>query len=87
MCLAGRLLLQQRAASKITFPDVWTNTCCSHPLHGYDPPELDTDADVAAGSVPGAKRAAVRKLGHELGIAPQQLPLEGFRRVGGACQF
>ena len=24
----GEMLLQQRAASKITFPDVWTNTCC-----------------------------------------------------------
>ena len=28
----GRLLLQQRAADKITFPSVWTNTCCSHPV-------------------------------------------------------
>lgn len=28
----GRLLLQQRAAEKITFPGMWTNTCCSHPL-------------------------------------------------------
>jgi isopentenyl-diphosphate delta-isomerase len=25
----NRLLLQQRAAEKITFPDLWTNTCCS----------------------------------------------------------
>lgn len=36
-----KLLLQQRASGKITFPNVWTNTCCSHPLHGQNPPELD----------------------------------------------
>ena len=36
----GRLLLQQRA-DKITFPDVWTNTCCSHPLYGMAPSEVD----------------------------------------------
>jgi isopentenyl-diphosphate Delta-isomerase len=35
-----RLLLQRRADSKITFPGVWTNTCCSHQLHGYDPTEV-----------------------------------------------
>lgn len=29
----NRLLLQQRATEKITFPDMWTNTCCSHPLN------------------------------------------------------
>lgn len=28
-----KLLLQQRATEKITFPDMWTNTCCSHPLN------------------------------------------------------
>ena len=33
----GRLLLQQRADSKVTFPSVWTNTCCSHPLQANSP--------------------------------------------------
>lgn len=70
----GKLLLQQRAKSKVTFPGVWTNTCCSHPLVGQTPDEVDTPAHVAAGTVPGVKAAALRKLEHELGIAPGQLP-------------
>lgn len=27
----GKLLLQQRAATKYHSPDLWANTCCSHP--------------------------------------------------------
>lgn len=32
----GKLLLQKRADTKITFPDCWTNTCCSHPLFNIE---------------------------------------------------
>ncbi|KAI9189545.1 isopentenyl-diphosphate delta-isomerase idi1 [Blastocladiella emersonii ATCC 22665] len=55
-----RLLLQQRADEKITFPGYWTNTCCSHPLAKQD--ELVAEKHL------GARTAAVRKLDHELGI-------------------
>jgi len=75
----GELLLQQRAPSKITFPSVWTNTCCSHPLYGYEPTEVDTPEDVAAGTTMGVKYAAVRKLDQELGIAADQVPVDKFK--------
>ncbi|KAK5165509.1 isopentenyl-diphosphate delta-isomerase idi1 [Saxophila tyrrhenica] len=70
----NRLLLQQRATEKITFPDLWTNTCCSHPL-GI-PTETGSTLEAA---VAGAKRAAQRKLDHELGIKPEQVPLDMFQ--------
>ena len=31
---AGRVLLAQRASTKQTFPGVWSNACCGHPLVG-----------------------------------------------------
>lgn len=43
------------------------------------PNEVDQPQDVAAGTVPGIKYAAVRKLEHELGIPPSQLPIEKFK--------
>ncbi|KAI1826508.1 isopentenyl-diphosphate delta-isomerase [Xylaria intraflava] len=69
-----RLLLQQRATEKITFPDMWTNTCCSHPL-GIP---SETGANLPD-SVDGVKRAAQRKLDQELGIRTEQVPFEDFR--------
>ena len=70
----NRLLLQQRASEKITFPDMWTNTCCSHPL-GI-PGETGSELSEA---VRGVRRAAQRKLDQELGIQAKQVPLEKFR--------
>ncbi|KAI1327515.1 NUDIX hydrolase domain-like protein [Xylariaceae sp. FL0255] len=70
----NRLLLQQRATEKITFPDMWTNTCCSHPLS--IPSETGSNLP---DSVAGVKRAAQRKLDHELGIKTEQVPYDDFR--------
>ena len=49
----GKLLLQKRASDKITFPSVWTNTCCSHPLYGYTPSEVDDEDSVNKGELFG----------------------------------
>lgn len=69
----GRLLLQKRAAAKITFPSTWTNTCCSHPL--WNEAEMGDDVQ---DPVLGCKRAAIRKLEHELGIPAVSLAPDDF---------
>ncbi|KAI3379201.1 hypothetical protein SNEBB_006026 [Seison nebaliae] len=65
----NRLLLQKRAKTKITYPDMWTNTCCSHPLNFPEETEMKNDL--------GVKRAAVRKLVQELGI---RLPKDSINK-------
>ena len=55
----GRLLVQQRSSDKITFPSVWANSCCSHPL------DIVGEND---DPIEGVIEAARRKLQQELGI-------------------
>jgi isopentenyl-diphosphate Delta-isomerase len=69
----NEMLLTRRADSKITFPGVWTNTCCSHPLYNMSPNEVD-EVPAAYPSFPGVKHAAIRKIKHELGIDPAFVP-------------
>ena len=70
----GKLLLQQRATAKITFPECFTNTCCSHPLYRVE--ELAEDGDGGGGvSAVGVRRAARRKLEQELGIPTREVSL------------
>jgi len=76
----NEMLLTRRADSKITFPGVWTNTCCSHPLHNMFPNEVD-EVPAAYPSFPGIKHAAIRKLRHELGIAPTFVPHEKIQFI------
>jgi isopentenyl-diphosphate delta-isomerase len=68
----GRLLLQQRASEKITFPDMWTNTCCSHPLDDFEQEKVEQNQL-------GVRVAATRKLEHELGIPQSQVPADAFQ--------
>ncbi|XP_023660639.1 isopentenyl-diphosphate Delta-isomerase 1-like [Paramormyrops kingsleyae] len=63
-----KLLLQQRSDAKITFPGLFTNTCCSHPLH--DTSELEEQDAI------GVRRAAQRRLNAEMGIPTDQVPPE-----------
>ncbi|THU56403.1 hypothetical protein C4D60_Mb11t16890 [Musa balbisiana] len=68
------LLLQQRSATKVTFPLVWTNTCCSHPLY--------RDSELIEENFLGVRNAAQRKLLDELGIPSEDLPVDEFIPLG-----
>lgn len=72
----GKLLLQKRSKEKITFPLLWTNTCCSHPL-SIDNEIGSTNNNSLELNVRGVTNAAIRKLDHELGIPTKQLQNNG----------
>ena len=69
----SELLLQQRSDTKITFPGLWTNTCCSHPL--ATPTEMEEEEQL------GARTAAQRRLGLELGVPHSQAKVEDIKFV------
>ena len=68
----GRLLVQKRSSDKITFPNVWANSCCSHPL------DIDGERDNGQ----GAESAARRKVNQELGIPEEVSSNWDFSHVG-----
>ena len=68
---SGDLLIQKRAREKITFPSIWANSCCSHPLH------IETELD----GIYGAKVAAKRKMEQELGINSQEIDLDDLHYI------
>lgn len=60
--IPSRLIIQQRSAEKITYPLLWANTCCSHPLFN----------EIEIHGIKGVKHAVKRRvqteLGHDLNI-------------------
>mmetsp|Transcript_10262 Transcript_10262/g.15528 ORF Transcript_10262/g.15528 Transcript_10262/m.15528 type:complete len:265 (-) Transcript_10262:69-863(-) len=76
----NRLLMQQRARHKITFPLYWTNTCCSHPLFVEEHCEIRNKDSSLQIKIDGVKNAAVRRLHEELGIPTEELHnIEDFK--------
>lgn len=61
----GRLLITRRALGKLTWPGVWTNSVCGHPMPG----ELTEDA---------VRRRAAFELGMQLGAIECVLPDFGY---------
>jgi len=69
-----RFLLTQRAACKITFPNYYTNACCSHPH--YDASELEDNGDSI-----GVRRATIRRTCFELGTDINDIDADELKLV------
>ena len=67
-----RLLVQRRSHSKRLFPGRWANTCCSHPLADGST-FLGRTVRGEEEGVEGVRRAARRKLRHEMGVRADEL--------------
>ncbi|MGB1379436.1 MAG: isopentenyl-diphosphate delta-isomerase [Candidatus Thalassarchaeaceae archaeon] len=59
-----RLLMQQRSLEKITFPGIWANSCCSHPL------DIENEnGDPVEGVIHASKRKMLQELGIPLEVS------------------
>ncbi|XP_017142864.1 isopentenyl-diphosphate Delta-isomerase 1 [Drosophila miranda] len=67
----GEMLVQRRSVHKITFPNTYTNACCSHPLHEIEQERRESNAL-------GIRLAAQRRLNYELGIPTDEIQPEDF---------
>ena len=70
--IIGLFSFSSRSDTKITFPNLWTNSCCSHPLATFENEQSSNTEPQAQ----GVKRAAQRRILNELGIPPEQCPVE-----------
>lgn len=65
------ILISKYRYFQVTFPNCYTNTCCSHPI--ADIPGEDEESDAL-----GIKKAAQRRLKLELGIPIEAIPIQKF---------
>ena len=68
-----RLLMQQRSIEKITFPGIWANSCCSHPL------DIENEN---GDEIEGVLHASKRKMFQELGIPEEVSSSWDYNHIG-----
>ena len=68
-----RLLMQQRSIEKITFPGIWANSCCSHPL------DIENEN---GDEIEGVIHASKRKMFQELGIPEKVSSSWDYNHIG-----
>ena len=69
----NRLLMQQRSIEKITFPGIWANSCCSHPL------DIENEN---GDEIEGVIHASKRKMFQELGISEEVSSGWDYNHIG-----
>lgn len=69
----NELLIQQRSQKKVTFPLLWSNTVCSHPL--------SIPSEILEKNNEGILNAVVRRVKFELGLNTQKSKYLLFNRI------